>query len=139
MTARRARDLFVIAFLAIQLALPLRVLWRERADSRGHFSWNMYSRAYRCDVGYQVLTPEGRVEAIDHRDYVARRRRASMLFYRDVLPRFHAELCDQLRADGQLGTLRGSVSCITDNQGSPDELIRTNEDLCTADNYGVDR
>ena len=137
MSARRLRDLALIAFLAVQLALPLRGLFTPRVESRSHFSWNMYSRAYRCEVGYQRMTTDGRIEMIDHRSLFTRPTRASMVFHRDVLGRFHASICERMRAQGGLRMLRGTVACTTDNEGMPVELILTNGDICSAERFGV--
>ena len=135
MVCRPRRAIVVL----VQLVLPIKGLVTSRIDSRSHYSWNMYSRNYGCEVGYQLITPDGQIEMLDYRQYLARPSRASMLFHRDVLPAFHEGLCSQLRDEGRLKTLRGSVACRNDQRGVPTELIEANGNICEADNFGVGR
>lgn len=132
---RRLRDVAIVLFLAVQVALALRGLLLDKLETRGNFSWNMYSGTYRCTVGYATVGADGRLEPFDHRAEFVRPERASMVFHRDTLPRFHRHVCERIGADRFGVELRGSVVC-----GRGDErvaLVATPRDLCTADDHGV--
>ena len=60
-----ARNTLLITFLAFQLLLPLRGFVRDRFESRGNFSWNMYSETYTCRLKYEMLTPDGATRTRD--------------------------------------------------------------------------
>lgn len=132
------RNLFVVAFLAVQLILPLRGFWLDKLETRGNFSWNMYSQRYGCRASYFVITPERAVEPVNPRDHFNRPQRASMTYHRDTLPELHRYLCETLEAEGRLGTLRGSMACKLNRQDRV-ELIEHNGDLCSAPDFGVGR
>ena len=133
---RRTRNGIVIAWLAIQLALPLRGFLRDKFDTAGRFTWNMYAHDYRCGVSYLAVEPGRPIEQIDHRAYFRRPDRAIDAFHRDTLPRFHAHVCAERKEAGRGGILRGRVECTLN--GSPRRpLIVVNGDVCSAPNYGV--
>ena len=96
------KSLLIAAYLAIQIAVPLRGLLRSKFETRGNFSWNMYANRYGCEVDYVLRRPDGTSERIDHRGFFRLSRRASMVFNGDALPHFHSWLCDQYRRDGAL-------------------------------------
>ena len=133
---RRATDLFIAAFLACQILLPLRGLVLDKLDSRGNFSWNMYSRRYSCEVEYTRVDRAGRRAAVSHRAYFRRSSRAHSVNNRERLPAFHRYLCDELGVDGEFTHLLGSVECRI-NEGPPEVLVAAGVDVCSAENYGV--
>ncbi|MCP3980900.1 MAG: HTTM domain-containing protein [bacterium] len=126
----------ILAFLALQLLLPVRGLATGAADSRANFSWNMYSDTFSCRVMYMLITPEGDLRHIDYRSYFRRPERGSIVFRRDTLPRFHEYLCDLHRSNGELGRLIGNVTCSENGQPSV-ALVDPGADVCTAENFGV--
>ena len=136
----RARQLtinaFVILFFAIQLLLPLSGLLQSPVETRGIFSWNMYSQRYRCRARYEVLTGNGERTRLDVSSYFNRPERALLIRHRDVLPRFHAWLCLDARIGLQGTALHGSVACSV-NRGPLFQLVVEEEDLCRAPNFGV--
>ncbi|HVS66017.1 MAG TPA: hypothetical protein VMT85_21235, partial [Thermoanaerobaculia bacterium] len=90
------RNAFLIGFLLLQLTLPLRGLVREKLETRGNFSWNMYSQVYSCETRYVLLTPTGRGEWIDPREYSRDPGRIATVFRNDWLPVFNEWLCAEL-------------------------------------------
>ena len=136
MSRRWPVDAFLIAFLGVQLLVPLRGFIWDKYESEGSFSWNMYSQSYRCTVAYYTIEPDRQVRALPLDPYFARSRKISMTMHRAALVDLHAYLCAELQAEGRLGTLRGSVSCRLNDQ-PPRELIAVNGDVCTAPHFGV--
>lgn len=130
------RNTFIVVFLALQLALPVRPLLQDRYDSRGHFSWNMYSQNYHCSARYTLTTPSGTTTRIKHEKHFKRSTRANMIWYRDVLPSFHRYLCEYYARKDELQSLSGDVRCSWN--GAPSlPLVDPAVDLCRAENYGV--
>jgi len=128
------KNLFIGTYLIIQLALPLRGCFYEKFETRGNFSWNMYSRIHRCWSQYRLDTPDGETHwpaIYDHFN-----READSFFYVEFLPEYNRWLCDKYRNEGKLGSLRGYVNCSL-NRGPLWELVDPSVNLCTAPNYGV--
>ena len=130
------KNLFIAAYLVIQLILPLRGCLYEKFETGGNFSWNMYSRRYGCRTQYRLDTPEGETRWLSHRDYFNQPAYYRRVFYTDVLPEYHRWLCDEFRRQGELGSLRGYAICPL-KYGLKVSLIERGVDLCTAPNYGV--
>ena len=131
-----SKNALLVAFLAFQLLLPLRGFLRDRFESRGNFSWNMYSRTYKCRVKYEMLMPNGERWPFDHKRFFRRSNKVMHNYHRDRLPRFHAWLCDRLEREGPPGELLGSVSCRV-NKGEPVVLVSDDTSICSATNHGV--
>ena len=132
--ARLLTQFFIMAYLAVQLLVPLRGLVQDKFETRGNFSWNMYSRRYSCGTAY-TLHADGVVRSIDLALYL--RGQTPKAFHRDTLPRFHAWLCDEL--DAQRGTrLIGAVAFCRIDDGPRVDLVRPGIDICVADDYGVE-
>ena len=125
-------QLFVVAFLAFQLFAPLGGLFRSKQATRGNFSWNMYADSYRCSILYTLREPDGRIRTIDHRSYFRNRASSMRVFHRDVLPAFHAWLCQE-----QTGRLEALVSC-SENGGPWLDLVDPAVDLCAPAERGID-
>ena len=124
-------------FLLVQLIVPLRGIIRDKLDSRGDFSWNMYSKRYSCRVDYDLVDEYGRTRRISHKDpFYPRKSRAMKVFHRDSLPWFHAHLCERVRESRFGGELYADVSCAINN-GDYVRLVAEDTDICTAPNYGV--
>jgi len=130
------KNLFIAAFLIIQVTLPLRGYLYDRFETRGNFSWNMYSSTYKCSSLYRLDTPEGEILWPRYQDYFNLQILFTRVFHADYLPEFHRWLCDHFRSQGQLGSLRGYATCFLNN-GPPVELVDRTVDICTASNFGV--
>jgi hypothetical protein len=131
------KNALILLFLAVQLLLPLRGFLRDQFESRGTFSWNMYSTHYVCWVKYTLVGDDGRGSPLDYKAYFNRPSRSSMVLNRAALPEFHAWLCSRLAGEGKLGRLFGAASCSL-NDSPRVELIRRDVDVCTAEGYAVD-
>ncbi len=130
------RNFLIVAYLVIQVALPLRGFLFDKYDTRGNFTWNMYSKQYRCGVRYARLTERG-PELFDHREFFRRDRVVMRVFHRDVLPEFHKYLCEEaLGQPENPAYIQGSVKCQL-NDKPPQELIQPEANICEADNYAV--
>ncbi len=130
------KKLFIITYLIVQVALPLRGFLYDNFTTRGNFTWNMYSMIYGCGTQYRLDTPQGETRWLRYKDYFKLPNSAPQVFYIDVLPEFHRWLCDKFQREGTLGTLRGYTTCSL-NYGREVALMDHNVDLCTAPNYGV--
>jgi len=130
------KNLFIGAYLIIQLALPLRGCFYEKFETRGNYSWNMYSRSYICWSQYRLDTPEGETHWPVNDDHFNREASSKMAFHVEFLPEYNRWLCNKYRNEGKLGSLRGYVNCSL-NRGPLWELVDPSVDLCTAPNYGV--
>ncbi len=108
----------------------------ERFETRGNYSWNMYSRNYICWSQYRLDTPEGETHWPVNDDHFNREASSSHAFYGDFLPEYHRWLCDKFRREGKLGSLRGYVNCSL-NGGPRRELVDRGVDICSAPNYDV--
>lgn len=134
--ARAWRNVFVVVFLALQLALPLRGFVYSKLESRGDFSWNMYSQQYSCRVRYLLQPPAGDEVEIDVADYTRHPDRLVGALRHDWLPPFHRWLCSSLEGRGQHGELRARVTCRHDF-GRWTEMIEPYGVLCTITDEGV--
>ena len=122
---RKLSNFFLLGYLLVQIAVPLRVFFYEDQFSAvGDFSWNMYTKWTECSARYYV---EGQQSEIHPHDYLNRRGATGKLFFRNVLPIFHEFLCDEVVADGE--TLRGRVKCSL-NGGELVHLLSEADDLC---------
>jgi len=130
------KNLFILAYLGVQLFLPLRAFFYDKLETRGDFSWNMYSQRYQCLTVYSLTTPEGKTHPLNHKKAFRRSDRSQAVLHRDRLPAFHAWLCDEARRNGALGSIRATVRCSVNIEPGVD-LVEHNVDLCTAPNYGV--
>ena len=129
-------NLFILAYLAIQLFLPLRAFFDDKLETRGDFSWNMYSQRYQCLTVYSLTTPEGKTHPLNHKKAFRRSDRSQAVLHRDRLPAFHAWLCNEASRNGALGSIRATVRCSVNIEPGID-LVEHDVDLCTAPNYGV--
>jgi hypothetical protein len=134
--ARKAANVFIVAWLVLQFALPIRGFVRGKHDTRGDFSWNMYASQFRVDERYVVITPDGRGVRLKLGDYFVRSGRWTSAFHRDTLPAFNAWLCDELPRRGLAGTLvvRARVS---ENGGPYVDLVTPNAHACEVEGYAV--
>ena len=130
------RNLFILAYLGVQLFLPLRAFFNDKLETRGDFSWNMYSQRYQCQAVYSLTTPDGKTHPMHHEKAFRRSDRSQAVLHRDRLPAFHAWLCDEARRNGALGSIHATVRCSVNIERGMD-LIEPDVDLCTAPNYGV--
>ena len=130
------KNLFIVTYLIIQVTLPLRGCLYDTFESRGNFSWNMYTTRYECRGQYRLDTQEGETRWLRLEDYFHWPKLWRAVFFAEDLPEFHGWLCDKFRREGELGSLRGYTIC-TLNNGPEVALMDHNVDLCTAPNYGV--
>lgn len=131
------RNLLVVAFLAVQLLLPLRgVLWSDH-DTQADFSWNMYTRLYECRADYRLVDGQQRTQKMDIPRFFRAPDRYMTVYRRDTLPRFHAWLCEEHRKRGEPGNIVATVRCSA-NQGPYVALVRPVHDICSAPDYGVE-
>ena len=131
-----ARNVFVVLWLAVQLLLPIRGFLWDKYETRGNFTWNMYSKVYNCQVRYLFIGEDGAVEFLDHKRYFNRPKRARMVYHRDSLPKFNSWLCEQLRREGRPGRVIGAASC-TLNDEPRTELMDQSVDMCTDPDFAV--
>ena len=128
---------FVGLFLTLQLLLPLPALLQSQTETRGILSWNMYAERYRCTARYYAVSNTGERTPIPVRRYFNNSDRVGLIRHRDVLPRFHAWLCEDLDVANSAVTLQGTVACSA-NHGPEIQLVRPGIDLCRAPSYGVE-
>jgi vitamin K-dependent gamma-carboxylase-like protein len=126
----------IVAYLAVQLILPWRGFLHSKLESRGNFSWNMYSKQYECNIEYLASLKSGEVLPVDYHRFFRDPEYSAFVLHGDVLPRFHAYVCDVLSREADLARLDGICLCSV-NDGSYFHLIEEGVDVCTAPNYGV--
>ena len=129
-------SLLIGGFLAVQLILPVRGVIRDTDGTRGNFSWNLHSQRLECRMSYLATYADGSVVEVDHRRFFHRRSRRVSVFQRDVLPAYHAYVCEELRKSGTLQRLEGICLC-SNNGGEFESQILDSVDLCNHANYGV--
>lgn len=129
-------NLGIGVFLAYNLYFPLQGLGTEKTETWGEFTWNMYSQTYRCAAKYYLLQDDGTAVNVDVRPYMRRGEKMGRVFHREVLPKFHAYLCEQLEAEGRSGTLMGDCYCNVAG-GTTERLVDTTANLCNAEDHGV--
>ncbi len=134
--SRLVTNLFLGALLGLQLLLPVRGFVQDKHEIRGNFSWNMYSKLYRCRVGYLWITRDGTTHVVNPKDSFASDKGPGKLYHRRTLPYLHEWLCEETRRRKGEGVLRGTVACSLNN-GSDLELVRLETDLCTDERSGV--
>lgn len=127
---RLCTNVFLLAFLGVQLALPVRGFVKSRFESRGEFSWNMYSLRYRCERSYTRISASGERTPIPTRDILRRRSRRSSLDARERLPRLHAWICDREREDPS-DVIHAKLWCSL-HGGEPVALVDPEADICGA-------
>ena len=113
-----ALNVFLLAYLALQLTLPMRGCRHDAIETRGNFSWNMYSRVYTCNYDYEWVSRYGQVKPIDIRKYFNRSRGATKIMHADTLPMFHAWLCNKMRDEHPQDAVRAFVSVREDDRPS---------------------
>lgn len=123
------RNLAVAAYLAVQLLLPLNGLLHDKTETRGDFSWNMYSQDYSCSRRYVLLTPDGRGELLDLDAYFATDIGSQRVCHADRLGRFHDWLCAELEQRGRAGVLKAGIEARL-NYGDDVTLLERYADLC---------
>jgi hypothetical protein len=128
----RASRAFIVGYLLVQVALPLRTLLRDPLDSPGDFGWTMYSDLVRCSVAYVRVDADGIDRDIDPRGLLNRASRIGRVLRRDRLPHFHAWLCEAGRP------VYADVRCAV-VPAPPRPLTDSDVDLCTAPGHGVRR
>jgi len=126
----RASRIFVVGYLLVQVALPLRTLLRDPVDSPGDFGWTMYADLVRCGMAYVRVGPDGEDIEIDPRAFLNRASRIGRVLRRDRLPHFHAWLCE----GG--GPIYADVTCAV-VPAAPRALTDPDVDLCIAPDRGV--
>ena len=136
MSQRRLTNLFLVGYLALQLALPLRGLLFDKLETRGDFSWNMYSQLYECRSGYRKIDSRGRSRPVNVDALFSRHVRVPSLHHRDRLFEFHAYLCDETLRWERSSQIRGLAMCSL-NGGEEVDLIDRRVDLCTDSARGV--
>ena len=136
MRSRRTSNLLIVGFLVFQVFLPIRGLVRDKFDTWGEFSWNMYSQTYECRTRYRLVAPSGAEQDLDLRQYVARPDKIGRILNRQDLPVFHKFLCSEMARAGRPGRILARVSC-TKNKTETESLVQESEDICTAHNYAV--
>ena len=136
MPSRRNTNLLIVGFLLFQLIYPIRGLVKNKFDTWGEFTWNMYSQTYVCTTRYQLADRSGARHEVNLRPYFAVPDKIGRVFNRQDLPTFHKFLCEELAREGRQGQILARVSC-TKNQVQTERLVRENEDICTAPNHAV--
>jgi hypothetical protein len=119
---RHLMNAFLVLFLTLQLILPLNGCFNPAQDTRGNFSWNMYSRVYRCRYKYEWVSRYGQRDPVDIKRYFNRPKLATKIMHRDTLPAFHAWLNTRLRVDDPQGSLQARIRS-SENGGPYQNLV----------------
>jgi hypothetical protein len=127
----RALHLFIVVYVLLQVALPVRGILVDKSQGRSDFSWNMYSEYSVTKALYLLTPPNASTVQLDPARYLNRPSAVQKLFYPDRLPFFHAWLCAQLAAEGRLGRLSADIT-VTAPPGPPRSLASPAGDLCGA-------
>ncbi len=135
---RRWTNLLIVLFLAAQVVIPIYGLRHNPNEVLGWFTWNMYAAKEEVQAQYFIQPPQGPIRRIDYKSHFNARDRATGVFHPDVLPRFHAYLCEQIRKENPQNRLVGNVR-MRFSDGEPIEIVRPDPDgdLCEKENYGV--
>lgn len=136
MTSKRTSSLLIAGFLLLQVLLPIRGLAKDKFDTWGEFSWNMYSQTYQCRTRYQLVDRSGATQELDLRPYFVDPGLIGHVFNRQHLPVLHRFLCAQMAREGRPGRILARVSC-TRNKVKSESLVREGEDVCTSANNSV--
>ena len=130
------KNIFIVAFFAVQLFMAIPGFLYNKYETEGRFSWNMYSVVYRCRVSYDLIGPHGAHLAINHRGLFNRPKRQIMTLNRDDLPKLNEYICQTIPHQDKGEVIHGSVACKL-NYRPPVQFIQQNVNICTAPNYGV--
>jgi hypothetical protein len=136
MRSRRYASILIAGYLAFQVLYPIRGLIRNKFDTWGMFTWNMYSQGYDCQTQYKVIEPSGRELPVDFRKYFVLPDKAGHVLNRAALPAFHKFLCGELAREGKNGRTRATVVC-RKNGVAIETLVDSTADICSAPNFGV--
>jgi hypothetical protein len=131
------KNLFLVAFFGLELAIAVPGFVYDKHETRGNFSWNMYSVDHQCDAKYALYLADGRGFPVEYQKAFNRADRAHIVFHRDTLPVFHRYMCEELAAEGSFDRIEGQVMCRIDEE-APVALVRRGVDICTAPNWGVE-
>lgn len=113
----------------MQLLVPLRGFVRDYAESRGDFSWNMYSVLYDCREGYERVAPNGLRVPVEADPSFAWPPRVETLYHRDRVAALHAWLCDWERTHTGSTRVEGTLLCALN--GAPERtLVAPHADVC---------
>jgi hypothetical protein len=130
------KNVFLVAFFALQLAAAVPGFVYDKHETRGNFSWNMYSTSHECSGKYALVLESGKLVPIEYENAFNRPQRAHIVFHRDTLPEFHRYLCDELVYKGGGKRIHGQVECKID-KGRRIVLVERSVDVCTAPGWGV--
>ena len=124
-----ALNAFILVYLALQLTLPIRGCRHDATETRGNFSWNMYSRVYTCNYDYEWVTRYGQVKPVNIKSYFNRSRGVTKTMHADTLPFFHAWLCQTMREKHPQDAVRAFVS-VREDDGPTRILIARGTWIC---------
>ncbi len=135
---RTLSNVVIILFLAAQVLIPIYGFRHDPNEVLGWFTWNMYSMKEEVQAQYFIAPPQGPVRRIDYKSHFNARDRATGVFHHDVLPRFHAYLCEAIKKENPQNRLVGKVR-MRISEGEPIEIVSLGPDgdLCSSPNYGV--
>jgi hypothetical protein len=132
----RLKNLSIVAFFGMQLSAALPGLLYNSYELYGHFSWNMYSILYRCDVHYNLIKTDGTRLPFDHRKLLNNPTRSYLFLNRSDLPAFNRFVCNTMSRRQDMKAVRASAICQL-NDYPPVQFIQQDVDICSAANYGV--
>ena len=130
------KNIFIVAFFAVQLFMALPGFLYNQYEERGRFSWNMYSFLYHCKIRYELVISEGERTTINHREFLNNRTRSFEFLHRDDLPKFNAFVCDATLPRNNVEAIHASVACRLNHRPAV-QFITRGVDICAAPNYGV--
>ena len=136
MHPHRNSNLLIAGFILFQLVSPIRGLVRDKFETWGEFSWNMYSQTYECRTRYRLVDQSGTQQDLNLQKYFVIPGKVGRVFNRQDLPVFHEFLCAQMVREGRASRILARVSC-TRNKVETESLVRESEDICTAPNHAV--
>ena len=134
----RALNLFILFYLTLQLILPINGFRHDKGETRGNFSWNMYSSVYQCEYNYEWVSRYGQVIPIDITTYFNRPGSTPKAMHADTLPIFHEWLCRKMREERPQGALRAYVS-VRENDDPIRNLVPPNTWICDPLDKQTDR
>ena len=143
MRKRRLVNAALLLYLAVQIWLPARVLWREAYRSSGgagrEYSWGMYARTFGYAVHYRVVHRNGTFTDVRPEEFLSRPSFLHAVLVPDRLERFNVWLCEELRDRGLMrpGDILIGRARLQPRRGDSTTLLEPNVDLCTADRSGV--
>ena len=128
--------MFIVLFLGLQVYWMIPGLTQSKLKTRGIMSWNMYSVDYDCDYAYHFVDQSGERRPLHYQGLFRRPRRHFIVFHQDMLPPFHAFLCERVSRSAGFAGIEAEVSCSL-NLGPKVPLVQTNTDICTAPDFGI--